>query len=230
MDTNHSPDMTSAAAAVSLAQGVVDSAIATLRASGGVDANQVVAYDIAHAASAVATAKSTLDYGAKGDAEARIACAFIADALRDLGQRVMGREKLFGIKRDWMVPAEEFVTTYCDPEFLASMTGEQGPRHLDDDFQLVAETFHRFAEEQVRPRAEHIHRTNGDIPEDLIQALAEIGGLGLSVPEEYGGFATGGDEDYVGMVVATEELTWGSLGIGGSLITRPEILTRALVN
>ena len=230
MDTNHSPDMTSAAAAVSLAQGVVDSAIATLRASGGVDANQVVAYDIAHAASAVATAKSTLDYGAKGDAEARIACAFIADALRDLGQRVMGREKLFGVKRDWMAPAEEFVTIYSDPGFLASMTGEQGPRHLDDDFQLVAETFHRFAEEQVRPRAEHIHRTNGDIPEDLIQALAEIGGLGLSVPEEYGGFATGGDEDYVGMVVATEELTWGSLGIGGSLITRPEILTRALVN
>jgi len=32
------------------------------------------------------------------------------------------------------------------------------------------------------------------------------------------------------MVVATEELSWGSLGIGGSLITRPEILTRALVH
>ncbi len=32
------------------------------------------------------------------------------------------------------------------------------------------------------------------------------------------------------MVVATEELSWGSLGIGGSLVTRPEILTRALVN
>jgi (2S)-methylsuccinyl-CoA dehydrogenase len=95
---------------------------------------------------------------------------------------------------------------------------------------LVRETFHRFAEQEVRPRAEHIHRTNGDIPEELIDALAEIGGLGLSVPEEYGGFATGGDEDYIGMVVATEELTWGSLGIGGSLITRPEILTRALVN
>jgi (2S)-methylsuccinyl-CoA dehydrogenase len=31
------------------------------------------------------------------------------------------------------------------------------------------------------------------------------------------------------MVVATEELSWGSLGVGGSLITRPEILTRALV-
>jgi (2S)-methylsuccinyl-CoA dehydrogenase len=30
------------------------------------------------------------------------------------------------------------------------------------------------------------------------------------------------------MVVATEELSWGSLGIGGSLVTRPEILARAL--
>jgi (2S)-methylsuccinyl-CoA dehydrogenase len=33
----------------------------------------------------------------------------------------------------------------------------------------------------------------------------------------------------MGMVVATEELSWGSLGAGGSLITRPEILSRALV-
>jgi (2S)-methylsuccinyl-CoA dehydrogenase len=49
------------------------------------------------------------------------------------------------------------------------------------------------------------------------------------VPEEYGGFAAGGESDYMGMVVATEELSRGSLGVGGSLITRPEILTRALV-
>ncbi len=52
----------------------------------------------------------------------------------------------------------------------------------------------------------------------------------MSVPEEYGGFATGGESDYLGMVVATEELSWGSLGAGGSLITRPEILTRAIVH
>ena len=93
----------------------------------------------------------------------------------------------------------------------------------------MRETFHRFAEDKVRPHAEHVHRTNGDIPEEIIAGLAELGGFGLSVPEEYGGFATGGESDYMGMVVATEELSWGSLGIGGSLITRPEILTRALV-
>ena len=62
-----------------------------------------------------------------------------------------------------------------------------------------------------------------------LTGLAEMGALGLSIPEEYGGFATGGASDYMGMVVATEELSWGSLGAGGSLITRPEILSRALV-
>ncbi len=45
----------------------------------------------------------------------------------------------------------------------------------------------------------------------------------------YGGFATGGEHDYLGMVVATEELSRASLGAGGSLITRPEILARALL-
>ena len=70
---------------------------------------------------------------------------------------------------------------------------------------------------------------NADIPEDVIGGLAEIGTFGLSVPEEYGGFATGGEGEYLAMVVATEELSRGSLGVGGSLITRPEILTRALV-
>jgi (2S)-methylsuccinyl-CoA dehydrogenase len=224
-----SPDLTAAAAAVSLAQSVVDTAASTIRANGGIDPNQVVTYDLAHAASAVGTARSTLDYGAKGEVEATIACAFIADAVRDLGQRMVGREALFGVDRDWMAPVADFVATYCDPDFVASLAGVTGPRHLDEDFVLVADTFHRFAEMEVRPRAEHIHRENADIPEDLIQALAEIGGMGLSVPEEYGGFASGGEEDYIGMVVATEELTWGSLGAGGALITRPEILARAVL-
>ena len=56
-----------------------------------------------------------------------------------------------------------------------------------------------------------------------------MGAFGLSVPVEYGGWSEGGDSEYLGMVVATEELSRGSLGVGGSLITRPEILTRALV-
>ena len=93
----------------------------------------------------------------------------------------------------------------------------------------MQDTFRAFADKEIAPVAEHVHRTNADVPEDIISGLAEMGAFGLSVPAEYGGYSEGGDSEYLGMVVATEELSRASLGIGGSLITRPEILTRALV-
>ena len=224
------PDLQAATEALTIARTVVDHGVAALIAAGGPDTAQVLAYDIAHAAAAVRTAEAMLSYGSHGDTEAKMACAFAADAVADLAGRTIGRSAAWGVAPDWMAPAEGFVATFSDPAFLAPMADEQGDRHLDADFELVRETFHRFAEEQIRPRAEHIHRANTDIPEEIISGMAEMGGFGMSVPEEYGGFATGGEADYLGMVVATEELSWGSLGAGGSLITRPEILTRALVH
>ena len=70
MTTPDSPSLTDAAAAVELAQNLVDKACAAVTAQGGIDANQVVAYDVAHAAAAVATARATLEYGAHGADEA----------------------------------------------------------------------------------------------------------------------------------------------------------------
>jgi (2S)-methylsuccinyl-CoA dehydrogenase len=230
IDTVPSPDLVAATEAVAVARSVVDAGIVALSAAGGPDVAQVLAYDIAHAAAGIRTAEAVLAYGALGDTEARIACAFAADAVGDLAARTVGRAAGWGVAPDWMAPAEEFVATFRDPVFLTTLADRQGDRHLDADFELVRETFHRFAEEQIRPRAEHIHRANTDIPEEIIAGMAEMGGFGMSVPEEYGGFATGGEADYMGMVVATEELAWGSLGAGGSLITRPEILTRAIVH
>jgi (2S)-methylsuccinyl-CoA dehydrogenase len=221
-----------AASAVALARSVIDGAAKGLAGQGmreAVDANQVIAYDLAHAAAAVSVAGAAVEYGAQGDDEGRIACAFVADAVWDVMTKVMGREEAWATAPGALDSALPFVRTYRDPAFLASLAGVEGPRHLDSDFELVADTFRRFAEERIVPVAEHIHRTNGDIPEEIISGLAEMGGFGLSVPEEYGGFASGGESDYLGMVIATEELSRGSLGAGGSLITRPEILTRALV-
>ena len=224
-----SPDLDGAAAAVVLASSVVSGAAKRLAAAGGPDVDQVVAYDLAHVAAGVRAAEAALVYGATGTDEAHIACAFVADALADLAARIVGREAAFATTPDWLEEARGFLSTFRDPGYLASLVGTEGDRHLDPDFELVRETFHRFAVEQIRPHAEHIHRANADIPEEIITGLAEMGALGLSIPEEYGGFATGGASDYMGMVVATEELSWGSLGAGGSLITRPEILSRALV-
>jgi (2S)-methylsuccinyl-CoA dehydrogenase len=228
-DPPTAPDLSAAAGAVAMAKSVVDAGVDALARSGGPDVAQVLAYDVAHAAAAVRTAEAVLAYGSHGDTEARMACAFAADAVADLATRTIGRSQEWGVSAGWMAPAEPFVSTFRHPAFLATLADQEGPRHLDADFELVRETFHRFAEDQIRPRAEHIHRANTDIPEEIIDGMAEMGGFGMSVPEEYGGFATGGEADYLGMVVATEELSWGSLGAGGSLITRPEILTRALV-
>ncbi len=222
-------DLDRAAAVVELAGAVVNCAARRLGGAGDLDREQVLAYDLAHAAAGVRTAQAALGYGRKGIDEAHIACAFVADVLADLTSRLVGREEAWGAPRDWWEPAASFLSDYRDPAYLSSLCGREGDRHLDADFALVRETFHRFAEERLRPRAEHIHRANTDIPEDIITGLAEMGALGLSIPEEYGGFAGGGESDYLGMVVATEELAWGSLGAGGSLITRPEILARALV-
>jgi (2S)-methylsuccinyl-CoA dehydrogenase len=223
-----SPDLSSAKAVVDVAAEVVGGAVAHLRGS-SLDANQVLAYDLAHAAAAVEASRTMLDYGAAGDVEAALACAFVADAVGDLTAKVFGREHEWGTTGDAFTDAREFVRTFRDPAFVASLANQPGPRHLDGDFELVQDTFRRFAEDKIRPIAEHVHRENADIPEDVIQGLAEMGGFGLSVPEEYGGFSMGGESEYLGMVVATEELSRGSLGAGGSLITRPEILTRGLL-
>jgi (2S)-methylsuccinyl-CoA dehydrogenase len=219
-------DLTDAAVAVHVAAQTVDAGLAAIRS---VDDDQVLAYDVAHAASALATARVLLDYGARGDLEARLACAFIADAVHDIATRVLGREALWGVGRGSLDPAHEFVSAYRAPSFVADLAGVEGPRHLDDFFELVRDSFRRFSDDKIRPVAEHVHRTNADVPEAILSGLADLGGFGLSIPEEYGGGATGEANDYLAMVIATEELSRGSLGIGGSLITRPEILTRALV-
>ena len=223
------PDLSGAAAVIDTASLLLDRAAKHLAANGSIDDQQQVAYDLAHAASAVESSRALLDYGGKGDLEARITCAFVADAVHDLACKLLGREEEWGVEPGALDSALPFLRSYRASDFLIGLGGQAGPRHLDADFEMVQDTFRRFAEQEIKPKAEHVHRHNADVPEEIIQGLAEIGAFGLSVPEEYEGFAGGGESDYMGMVVATEELSRGSLGIGGSLITRPEILTRALV-
>ncbi len=210
---------------------MVDRTAAHLAAQGpgAVDDNQAVAYDLAHGAAAVETARVALDYGTHGPVEASLATAFAAEAVWDLATRLLGRADAWGVEPNALDAALPFVQAHRDPQWLAGLAGRAGDRHLDSDFEMVADSFRRFAEERITPAAEAIHRHNTDIPEEIIRGLGELGAFGLSIPEAYGGFAGGGEHDYIGMVVATEELSRASLGAGGSLITRPEILARALL-
>ena len=229
VDAPAAPDLSAAADVVGLVDDVIATAVRRLAERGGPDADQVVAYDLAHAASAAATARSLLDYGAKGDVEARLTCAFVADTVHDVMGRLAGREQRWGVDADPLRDAHGFLERVPRSRVRRRAGRSAGPtpprrRHGagPGHLPLVRRQRRRPAR---RARPPH----NADVPEDIVAGLAEIGAFGLSVPAEYGGYSEGGDGEYLAMVVATEELSRASLGIGGSLITRPEILTRALV-
>src|SRR5215218_7867812 len=90
-------DLQAAATVVDQAANVVATATKVL-ASGSIDEQQVLAYDLAHAAAAIEIARSLLDYGGKGDLEGRITCAFVADAVHDLSAKLLGREPAWGLE------------------------------------------------------------------------------------------------------------------------------------
>jgi (2S)-methylsuccinyl-CoA dehydrogenase len=96
---------------------------------------------------------------------------------------------------------------------------------LDDPAaDLTRDTARSFARTEIAPIAQEMHRQDHLVPEPLIQKMAGLGLFGCSVPESYGGTEMG----LLTMVVLTEELSTASLVVG-SLITRSEILTRALL-
>ena len=120
----------------------------------------------------------------------------------------------------------------ANSEALAREIGEhivstRGANHypLDEMHEQVREQVREFAANEIFPHAEHIHRTDALIPEEFIGKMAELGFFGLSVPEEYGGVEMGN----LAMILTTEELSRASLAAAGSLITRPEILAKALL-
>lgn len=95
------------------------------------------------------------------------------------------------------------------------------------DYSDIRDTYRKIAEEIVYPHAERVHRHDDFVPEEIINVLIENGAFGLSIPEKYGGYLDSFGN--IGMMIVTEELSRGSLGIAGSLITRPEILSKALL-
>ena len=107
--------------------------------------------------------------------------------------------------------------------------GEFAAVELSESLAMAQASFKRAAAEVVAPLAAAIHRDDLTVPESVLRPLREMGVFGLSIPERYGGIAPDGHDDTAMMVVVTEALSEASLGAAGSLITRPEILSRALL-
>jgi len=88
----------------------------------------------------------------------------------------------------------------------------------DETLDMIRDQFRRFSAEQVAPFAHGWHERDELIPDEVVNAVAELGVFGLTIPEEAGGLGLG----KTAMCVVTEELSYGYIGVG-SLGTRSEI-------
>src|SRR5690606_1548986 len=80
---------------------------------------------------------------------------------------------------------------------------------LNEDIDMLREAVQRFAATEIAPLAAEIDHKN-EFPQALWPRLGEMGLLGITIPEEYGGAGMG----YLAHVVAMEEISRASASVG----------------
>ncbi|SBT04894.1 Acyl-CoA dehydrogenase domain protein [Candidatus Propionivibrio aalborgensis] len=210
------------------------------------DEHQMASFDLAWCAAEATAARFALEYAEKMAAasaclEERMALVFCAEALQNIHNRLRARPQNFGLSEaDVASFASPALSSFCQTQLdagnldalgklVSTLDGASGAYLLGDDATMMQDSFRKLATNVVMPLAEEIHREDRIIPPEILEPLTEMGCFGLSIPERYGGIQSDDHEDNMGMIVVTEELSRGSLGGAGSLITRPEILSRSLL-
>lgn len=80
---------------------------------------------------------------------------------------------------------------------------------FDESIELLRNSARRFAEKEIAPRAAQIDRDN-EFPADLWRKFGDLGLLGITVSEEYGGVEMG----YLAHMVVMEEISRASASVG----------------
>ncbi len=199
-----------------------------------IDEQQVVVARIADLATRLRAARDLLDYarntGAQYQEQSGVFAGQVAAEFSRVGD-VHGEEHGRAGQEPLAPEVRSFMREALRDERLCSIgrqIAEQRGRNncpLEEIYELTRDAVRTFAETEVAPHAERIHRADELVPEAFIQKMGELGYFGLTVPEEYGGSGMGN----LPMVITTEELSRVSLAAAGSLITRPEILSKALI-
>ena len=216
------------------AQAAVDKAAASLQ--GDLDQEQIQLYELAFSQAELdacqAYSRAAAEQG--GTLRARLLEYLVADTVTTISGRFSRSPGAYGLELTDLPDCTPYQAV-LDPKNvteLGQLLLEEGlpdVGKLNEEHRLMASTFGQFADEVVAPLAEEIHREDQIIPDAILNPLREMGCFGLSVPQRFGGLQPDDAEDSVGMVIVTEELSRGSLGAAGSLITRPEIMARAIM-
>ncbi len=80
---------------------------------------------------------------------------------------------------------------------------------MGETIDIIRETVRQFSSQEIAPRAEDIDQTD-EFPRDLWPKIGELGLLGITVSEEYGGAGLG----YLAHTVTMEEISRGSPSVG----------------
>ena len=83
---------------------------------------------------------------------------------------------------------------------------------LGDDIEALRDMVHRWAQERVAPMAAEIDASN-EFPSELWREMGELGLLGVTVPEEFGGAGLG----YLAHTIVVERIGAG-VGFGEPVI------------
>ncbi len=241
------PTLADARALLAPAEMLLEGALARAREitknGSAIDDHQVLSERVAYAATEARAAQELVAYTERMKSEGRAdamleatAAAATADLVWSLATRLAPSADDLGIGDEVFLsafPADvrkrlRAVGNEAVFRAIGRAVAERRGRNetpLDETLEQVRASVREFAEKEIAPHAERIHRHDETIPEDFITKMSELGYFGLSVPEEYGGTEMGN----LAMILTTEELSRASLAAAGSLITRPEILTKALM-
>lgn len=96
------------------------------------------------------------------------------------------------LEKDYLKGGEFLITNQTAAEIFT-------PEDFNDEQKMIGETTREFIDNEVRPNLEAMEKHNWDIARDLVKKGGELGLLGATIPEEYGG---AGLDQTTGVVIA----------------------------